>query len=349
MRKVISSILLLILLTGCLNGGNVDKKVLRVYMPSEFIDESVIYEFEDMFGVKVITEEFESNEQMYTKLMAGNNYDILIPSDYMIDRLIHEDYLQEIDKELIPNLEYVQTDLLNPSYDVSNDFSVPYFFGSVGIVYDKTKVSLNELQNEGWEILKNEKYYNDIYFYDSERDAFMIALKALGYSMNTSDLNEVDEAYEWLSEMAMTMSPVYVLDTVIESMLDANKSMAVMYSGDAAFVMSENEDIGFFMPNEGTNIWVDAMVIPKNAKEVELANEWMNFMLDFDIAMMNSEEVGYSSPVSDVYSELSGEDGLFYGNAAYTPRLDGVNDETFSHNEELRKAISNLWIKVKAK
>lgn len=349
MRKIISLAIVFMLLTGCLNGGNVDKKVLRVYMPSEYIDESVIYEFEDMFGVKLITEEFESNEQMYTKLMAGNNYDILIPSDYMIDRLIHEDYLQQIDSELIPNLEYVQKDLLNPTYDRNNEYSVPYFFGSVGIVYDKTKVSLSELESEGWNILKNEKYYNDVYFYDSERDAFMIALKALGYSMNTSNLNEVDEAYSWLSEMAMTMSPVYVLDTVIESMLDTNKSMAVMYSGDAAFVMSENADVGFYMPTEGTNIWVDAMVIPNNAKEVDLANEWMNFMLDYDIAMMNSEEVGYSSPVSDVYVELSGEDGMFYENTAYTPRLDGENDETFAHNEELRKAISNLWIKVKAK
>lgn len=349
MRKILSLFIILILLTGCLNGGQTDKKVLRVFMPSEYIDENTIYEFEDAFNVRVITEEFESNEQMYTKLMAGNSYDILIPSDYMIDRLIEEDYLQKIDSSMIQNLEYVKSDLRNSDYDPNNEYSVPYFFGSVGIVYDKMRVSESQLEDEGWSIFKNKDYVNDIYFYDSERDAFMIALKALGFSMNTDNLDEIDQAYNWLSDFSETMDPVFVLDTVIESMLDANKAMAVMYSGDAAYIMSENEDLGFFMPNEGTNIWVDAMVIPKDAREIELAHEWMNFMLDYDIAMMNSEEVGYSSPVSDVYDELAGEDGLFYENVAYKPRLDGENDETFSHNEALRQAISNLWIKVKAK
>ena len=195
----------------------------------------------------------------------------------------------------------------------------------------------------------NPKYRNDIYFYDSERDAFMVALKALGYSMNTSDKEELTEAYEWLSNLASTMSPVYVLDSVIEAMLDANKSMAMMYSGDAAFIMSENEDMDYFEPLDGTNIWVDAMVIPKDAKEIELAHEWINFMLDYDIAYSNSEIVGYTSPVLDVFSELSGEDGIFYQNKAYVPRLNYAEDETFIHNEELRKTISDLWIKVKAK
>ncbi|NLC33957.1 MAG: ABC transporter substrate-binding protein [Erysipelothrix sp.] len=349
MKKLSSILITLLLLVGCVNGGNQEKQVLRIFMPSEYIAEDTIYEFEDMFNVKVVTEEFESNEQMYTKLMAGNNYDILIPSDYMIDRLIQEDMLLKLDKSLLPNLEYINEDLRNPAYDKHDEYTVPYFYGSVGILYDTNNVSLNELENEGWEILRNQKFYNDVYFYDSERDAFMIALKALGYSMNTSNLDEINEAYEWLSSFSSTMSPVFVLDAVIESMLDANKSMAIMYSGDAAFVMSENEDLSFFMPNEGTNIWVDAMVISKEAKEVDLALEWMNFMLDYDIAYLNSEEIGYSSPVIDVYKDLSNEDGLFYGNDAYTPDLDRENDETFSHNEELRQAISDLWIRVKVK
>ncbi len=349
MSKIISLLLTALLLVGCLGSGGSDKKVLRVYMPSEYIDESVIYDFEDMFNVKVIMENFESNEQMYTKLLSGNSYDILIPSDYMIDRLISEDYLQSIDTSQIANMEYIQPELLNPSYDPNNEYSVPYFYGSVGILYDTNNVSEDELEKEGWNILMNPKYRNDIYFYDSERDAFMVALKALGYSMNTSDKEELTEAYEWLSNLASTMSPVYVLDSVIEAMLDANKSMAMMYSGDAAFIMSENEDMDYFEPLDGTNIWVDAMVIPKDAKEIELAHEWINFMLDYDIAYSNSEIVGYTSPVLDVFSELSGEDGIFYQNKAYVPRLNYAEDETFIHNEELRKTISDLWIKVKAK
>lgn len=349
MRKILSVLIASLLFVGCMGSGASDKKTLRVYMPSEYIDEATIYEFEDMFNVKVIMENFESNEQMYTKMLSGNVYDVLIPSDYMIDRLISEGELQPIDSSKIANLEYVQEALLDPSYDPNNEYSIPYFYGSVGILYDTNNVTEAQLDREGWNIFRNQDYKNDVYFYDSERDAFMIALKALGYSMNTNNMDEVNEAYEWLSAMTQEMSPVFVMDAVIESMLDANKSMAIMYSGDAAFIMSENEDMRFYMPKEGTNIWVDAMVIPKDAKEVDLAHEWINFMLDYDIANMNSEMVGYTSPVSDVFEELSSEDGAFYENEAYSPRLDGDQDETFTHNEELRKAISDLWIKVKAK
>ncbi len=349
MRKLISVLIASLFLVGCLNGSRGERKTLRVFMPSEYLDEEVIDIFEDIYNVRVIMEEFESNEQMYTKLLSGNLYDILIPSDYMIDRLIDEDKLQKIDLEYITNLEYVKTELLYQDYDPTNEYSIPYFYGSVGILYDNTEVTLSELEKEGWNILRNPKYKGDVYFYDSERDAFMIALKALGYSMNTDNLNEVEQAYEWLSDMAIEMNVVYVMDTVIESMLDANKKLAVMYSGDAAYVMSENEDLSFFMPKEGTNIWTDAMVISKDAMEVELAHEFINYMLDYDTAYANSEMVGYSSPVIDVFNELSEEDGLFYGNIAYNPRLDYEFDETFVNNEKLRIAISELWIKVKAK
>lgn len=349
MRKIITALLIVFLLTGCLNNPQSERKVLRVYSPSVYIDETIITDFEDIYNVRVIYEEFESNEQMYTKLLSGNNYDVLVPSDYMIDRLIQENLLQKIDIDYITNFEYIKEELLNQEYDSNNEYSIPYFYGSVGILYDKNQLSLNELEEKGWNIFLEPQYKNNFYFYDSERDAFMVALKALGYSMNTSDLDQVNKAYEWLNKMADTMSPVYVLDTVIESMLDGNKAMAVMYSGDAAFIMSENEDMEFFMPKEGTNIWTDAMVISKDAESVEMAHEWINFLLDYDIAYSNSIEVGYSSPVRDVFDEISGIGGDYYGISAYSPRLDYEYDESFIHNELLRRAISELWIKVKAK
>ncbi len=349
MKKLISVLIVLLLLTGCLNNQRSERSVLRVYSPSVYIDESIISEFEDIFNVRVIFEEFESNEQMYTKLLSGNTYDVLVPSDYMIDRLIQEEQIQPIDFELITNFDYIKEELVSQDYDIENAYSVPYFFGSVGILYNKNEVALNDLETQGWNIFLNEKYKNNFYFYDSERDAFMIALKALGYSMNTSNMDEVDKAYDWLVEMANKMSPVYVLDTVIEAMLDGNKAMAVMYSGDATYIMSENEDMEFFMPNEGTNIWTDAMVISKDAQNVEMAHEWINFLLDYDMAYANSVEVGYSSPVKDVYDDISSEDGEYYGISAYRPRLGYERDEEFTHNEPLRIAISDLWIKVKAK
>ena len=167
--------------------------------------------------------------------------------------------------------------------------------------------------------------------------------------MNTDNLDEIEEAYEWLSLMAKEMSVVYTTDTVMEVMLDLNRQLAVMYSGDAAYVLSENDDVGFFMPKEGTNIWTDALVISNDVIEEELALEFINFTLDYDIAYLNSETVGYSTPVLDVYNDLVGEDGLFSDNIAYKPRLDYINDETFVDIEVLRKAISEYWIMVKAK
>ena len=349
MKKIIILMLTSLLLTGCLYNPQKNQNVLKVYMPSVYIDENIIMEFEDIYNIRVILEEFESNEQMYTKLMAKNQYDILVPSDYMIDRLIQEDLLEKVNLDLIDNFEYIKDELKDQPYDKDNQYSVPYFFGSVGILYDKNQVKKSDLKKEGWDIFLNPKYNNNFYFYDSQRDAFMIALKALGYSMNTSNLDEIDAAYQWLKKMAKINDPVYVLDTVIESMLDGNKAMAVMYSGEASFVMSENEDMEFFMPKEGSNIWTDAMVISKDAENLEAAHNWINFLLDYDIAYANSLEVGYSSPVVDVFEDITSKDGEYYNISAYDPRLNYKNDEQFTYNPILQEKISDLWIKVKTK
>ena len=322
--------------------------VLKLYLPGEYLGENVISDFEKQFGVRVIVENFDSNEMMYTKLMAGDRYDVVIPSDYMIERLMKEDYLQKIDKSLIPNMENMDEAVLGMSYDPDNTFSIPYFWGSVGLVYNHENVDPETVEREGWEILRDTDYAGHIYIYDSERDSFMMAFKALGYSMNTEDPDEINAAYEWLLQMNNTMSPVYVTDEVIDSMMNGYKDIAVVYSGDATVILDENEDMSFYMPSQGTNIWCDAMVIPANAENPKLAHEFINYMLTYEAAFDNTETVGYTSPNAEVFEEMTTSEDLYAENAAYLPRSGYDKDEMFHDNQILMRELSRLWIKVKA-
>lgn len=326
------------------NGSN----VLKLYLPGEYLGENVISDFEKQYGVRVIVENFDSNEMMYTKLMAGDRYDVIIPSDYMIERLMNEDFLQPLDKSMIPNMENMSDAVLGMSYDPDNTYSIPYFWGSVGLVYNHENVDPAVIESEGWEVLRNTDYAGHIYIYDSERDSFMMAFKALGYSMNTEDPNEINDAYEWLLQMNNTMSPVYVTDEVIDGMMNGYKDIAVVYSGDAAVVLDENEDMSFYMPSQGTNIWCDAMVIPQNAENPKLAHEFINYMLTYEAAFDNTETVGYTSPNAEVFEEMTSSEDLYADNAAYLPRSGYDKDEMFHDNQTLMRELSKLWIKVKA-
>ena len=318
--------------------------VLKLYLPGEYLGENVISDFEKQYGVRVIVENFDSNEMMYTKLMAGDRYDVIIPSDYMIERLMNEDFLQPLDKSMIPNMENMSDAVLGMSYDPDNTYSIPYFWGSVGLVYNHENVDPAVIESEGWEVLRNTDYAGHIYIYDSERDSFMMAFKALGYSMNTEDPNEINDAYEWLLQMNNTMSPVYVTD----DMMNGYKDIAVVYSGDAAVVLDENEDMSFYMPSQGTNIWCDAMVIPQNAENPKLAHEFINYMLTYEAAFDNTETVGYTSPNAEVFEEMTSSEDLYADNAAYLPRSGYDKDEMFHDNQVLMRELSKLWIKVKA-
>ena len=322
--------------------------VLKLYLPGEYLGENVISDFEKQYGVRVIVENFDSNEMMYTKLMAGDRYDVIIPSDYMIERLMNEDFLQPLDKSMIPNMENMSDAVLGMSYDPDNTYSIPYFWGSVGLVYNHENVDPAVIESEGWEVLRNTDYAGHIYIYDSERDSFMMAFKALGYSMNTEDPNEINDAYEWLLQMNNTMSPVYVTDEVIDGMMNGYKDLAVVYSGDATVILDENEDMSFYMPEQGTNIWCDAMVIPANAENPLLAHEFINYMLTYEAAFDNTETVGYTSPNAEVFEEMTSSEDLYAENAAYLPRSGYEKDEMFHDNQTLMRELSKLWIKVKA-
>ena len=347
MKKLLSILLCLLLLSGCLS-SNYDNGELNIFMPGEYISDEVVEQFEYEYGVKVKITLFDSNEAMYTKLLANtSSYDIIIPSDYMIERLINEGYLQKLDKSKLTCLDYLYDGVKNMDYDPNNDYSIPYFWGNGGIVYDSTIVDQKDVESQGWAVLKNTKYKGQIYMYDSIRDIFMVALKDLGYSMNTNDEEEINAAYDWLCEIATTMEPAYATDECIDGLAYGEKAMGFMYSGDAAYILSENENMKFYAPKEGTNYFVDAMVLQKGAKNVENAYKFINYITDYDAAFENSLYVGYASVNKEVLNDLTLPDGDFDGNEAYIPRDKNGNDEVFHNNEKQLTTISELWVKVK--
>lgn len=321
-------------------------QTLHLYLPGEYISDEMLAGFEEQTGAEVIVDNFDSNEQMYIKVANGEAFDVLIPSDYMIQRLIQEDLLMRLDPAKVDeSLVQLDDKVLNLAYDPGNQYSVPYFWGTVGIVYDKEKVPLEDLEREGWAIFKDPKYKGDIYMYDSERDQFMTALKNLGYSMNTDDEAQLEQAYTWLAEVGTTMDPEIVTDEIIDHMANARKALGLIYSGDATYVIQENDQMGYFLPNEGTNLWTDAMCIPKNAPNPELAYAFINYAAGYEAQMLNSAYVGYTATNLEAEEEMAATE--FEGIDSYIPRTGYPNDEVFEYNAKARKIIADLWSRVK--
>ena len=347
-ERIVAVVVMVALCTGLIYFGRAatGQHVLKVYNAGEYMDLSLLSQFEEEYNCSIIYETFESNEMMYTKLSSGETYDILIPSDYMIERLIKEDYLEPLDWDQIPNAKNLMPDVMNKDYDPGNRYSCPYFWGTVGILYDTTVVDEEDLE-DGWELLRNQKYKGNLYMYDSERDSFMIAMKALGYSMNSTDVDEIQAAYEWLIDQRNNMDPIYAGDDVIDNMISGNKAIAIVYSGDGAYIIDENEDLDFLTPQQGTNIWYDAMVMTRDCTETELAHKFINFMISEEAAIANTMEVGYTSTVQTAFDEMV--NGDYEGIAAYIPETDNPKNEIFGYQDPKIKAVySELWTKVKA-
>lgn len=355
-RRVLPGVLVaaaLVVVIGIVKFGGEEKErpfegqTLYIYNWGEYTGENILRDFEEETGATVVQESFDSNEQMYIKVANQEPYDVLVPSDYMVQRLIDEDLLQKLDKSKLTCMDKLADAVKGLPYDPQNEYSVPYFWGTVGIVYDKTKVEIRDLEAEGFGIFLDEKYKGDVYLYDSERDAFMMALKDLGYSMNTTSEKEIQEAYDWLVQCVETMDAEIVTDEIIDNMAQGRKALGLIYSGDATYVMEENENMGYYMPDSGTNLWSDAMVIPKNAKNPELAHAFINYASDYDGAYDNSSYVGYTSANQEVMDDIYGEGGDYEGIEAYIPRVDNPNDEVFVYNEDTKKIMGDLWSRVK--
>lgn len=345
---VLSVILAIAIAGGCVYGfvKEQNRQVLRVFNSGEYMDTNLLTKFEKEYDCEVVYETYDSNESMYTKLLSGAEYDILVPSDYMVERLIKEEKIQPVNWDLITNKDNVISNLFENEYDPENKYTVPYYWGTVGILYDKTVVDEKDLK-EGWNILRNQKYSGQIYMYDSERDSFMVALKALGYSMNTRNKDELKQAYNWLIEQNNTMKPVYVGDDVMDNMISGNKAMAVVYSGDGSYVINENDNMGFFVPDQGSNVWTDGMVITKKCKNTKLAHQFIDYFLSYDVAEQNTDYIGYDSAVKSVYEYFKND--AYAGNPGCGPDTSNPKNEVFKDQpQDIKAYSSSLWTKVKS-
>ena len=284
--------------------GTADKGVVNVYNWGVYIDESVLDDFTAETGIKVVYDTFESNEAMYGVLKnEGASYDVVIPSDYMISRMIEEDMLEPLNFDNIPNFEDVDPALKNPDYDPENLYSVPYMWGLLGIIYNTSMV---EETPTSWDIMFDENYSGQILMFNNSRDAIGIALKQLGYSYNTTDENQIKEAVDLLIQQKPLVQS-YVMDDIFEKMQSGSAAIGAYYYGDFLTMQEVNPDLAFCLPEEGTNLYVDAMCIPKNAENKENAEAFINYMCSTQAGLKNCEEIWYSTPLLSVREELDPE------------------------------------------
>lgn len=297
------------IMTGCGAGGE-DKPTLNVYNWGEYISDGTddtldtIKEFEEKFNVNVQYDMFSTNEEMYTKLKSGSvSYDVIIPSDYMISRMIKEDMLEKLDMSNIPNNQYIMEKFKATDYDPTGEYSVPYTWGTVGLIYNSTMV---EETPDSWNALWDERYKDNILMFLNSRDAFGIAEKLLGYSQNTTDEGEIRASADLLKQQKDVLQ-TYVMDEIFDKMEIGEAAVAPYYAGDAVTMIAENPDLGFVIPKEGSNVFIDAMCIPKGSPNKELAEKFINFMCDTEIGVANIEKICYSTPLTNVYDALPDE------------------------------------------
>jgi len=347
MKKILKAVLVLTLaismvlsLTGC---GGEQKPQLKVYNWGDYIDPSIIEEFEEKYNIDVIYDEFATNEEMYAKIKAGaSDYDILIPSDYTIKRMIDEDMLHKLDFNNIPNYKYIAERFKNLAFDPNNEYSVPYMWGTVGILYNKTMV---KEPVDSWKILWDEKYSKQILMLDSLRDSIGITLKMLGYSLNTKNDSELEKAKEALIKQKPLVL-AYVGDEVKDKMIGGEAALAVVWSGDAMYMKRENPDLDYVVPKEGSNMWFDSIVIPKTSQHKKEAELFINFLCEPEIAYRNADYIGYSTPHTEALKMLP--EDVREDKTAYPSDEELVNCEVFEDLADSLVKYDKIWTEVKA-
>ncbi len=352
MKKIMSLICIsamsLLVFAGCGKESSVNGEVI-VYNWGEYMDPEVIDMFEEETGIKVVYDEFETNEIMYPKIEAGaSEYDVICPSDYMIQKMIQNDLLQEINFDNIPNAKAnISEQYFDQSkeFDPNNKYSIPYCWGTVGILYNKTMV--NE-PIDSWSVLWDEQYKDNILMQDSVRDAFMVALKSQGYSMNSTNPTELQAAKDALIEQKPLVQ-AYVIDQVRDKMIGNEAAIGVIYSGEAIFTQRENTDLEYVIPKEGTNVWIDSWVITKNSKNVENAEKFIDFMCRPEIALKNFEYITYSTP-NEGARALIEDEAIKNSTIAFPDLSQYSNLETFQYlGEDGDQSYNDLWKEVKSK
>ena len=330
------------ILVGC-GGEKKAQRELKVYNWGDYIDPVVLADFEKETGIHVVYDTFATNEDMYVKVKSGgSDYDVVIPSDYMIKRMINEGLLEKIDFSNVPNYKNVDAKFKNLAFDSQNEYSVPYMWGTVGIVYNKKMVTDPV---DSWNILWNKKYEKQILMLDSPRDSIGITLKLLGHSLNTSDPEQLEQAKNKLIEQKPLVL-AYVVDEVKDKMIAGEAAMAVVWSGDAMFIKDKNPDIEYAIPKEGTNLWFDSIVIPKGAKHKTEAEEFINYLARPEVSQKNAEYIGYATPLPEAKAKL--EESVQTDLAAYPADDILKNTEVFDDLAKNIAAYDRVWTEIKA-
>ena len=350
-RRVIPAVICAVFVFGgfyyARENNMMNSEKVVVYNWGEYLDPEVLTLFEQETGIDVVYEEFETNEILYPKISSGAiAYDVICPSDYMIQRMIENDLLAEINFDNIPNVKNIGKDYMEQSrqFDPENKYSVPYCWGTVGILYNKTMV---DEPITSWSVLWDEKYKDNILMQDSVRDAFGVTLKYLGYSLNSTDLDELTEARDLLIKQKPLVQ-AYVIDQVRDKMIGNEAAIGVIYSGEAIYTQMENPDLEYVIPEEGSNIWIDSWVIPKNADNKENAEKFINFLCRPEIALMNFEYITYSTPNSEA-RKLIEDEAIRNSEIAFPDLSKYDNLETFQYlGTEADQTYGELWNQVKS-
>ena len=337
-------LILTLVLSAC---GNPENEI-RVFNWGNYLDESLLAEFTAQTGINVIYTTFASNEEMYTRFIAGGGgFDLLFPSDYMIERMIREELLLPINFDNIPNMRYIDERFMHLEFDPDNRYSVPYKWGTLGILYNTAMVEAiaGDMVVDSWGILWDERFAGNIFMYDSMRDAFVAPLKILGYSINTTNLDEVTAARDLLIEQR-SLVRAFLGDHVKHSMIGNEAALAMVFSGDAMFTMELNSDLNYVVPREGSNIWFDAMVIPQGARNQAGAEAFINFLNDPEVALRNTLYTGYSTTNWAAFDLLP---EAVRNNPVYWPPEDVIlKSEVFVHLHEYTAAWERAWTEVLA-
>ena len=322
------------------------EETLVVYNWYDYIDEAVLDQFEAETGIKVKYVCFTTNEEMYVKLTAGaSNYDVLFPSDYVIERMLKEDMLAELDYSLLPNAAGLLDWLKDTDYDPENKHSVPYMWGTVGILYNTEYVDGDVTS---WQSLFDPQYQDDVFMLDSIRDGIGTALKALGYSLNTRDEEALEAAKQLLIQQKKDgIVQGYMVDEVKDKMIGGEAALALMWSGDAMYSIMENDSLKYVIPEEGSNVWVDAMCIPKNSQHIEAAHKFIDFMCRPDIAYQNFEYIYYCTPIAEVFNDMMDEEEKSY--SGLNPSDEEIARCEFFHDiTEYMDIYDKIWMDIRA-
>lgn len=342
--RLLSALSIVIVLTvslfsGCSKASDPNTKVLNLYNWGDYIDPSLIDKFEKETGIKVNYSTYDTNEIMYAKIKDGSsNYDLVIPSDYMIEKMIKENLVEKIDFNNIPNYKYIGKDFKHLSYDPKDEYSVPYMWGTIGIVYN-TKMVKKPV--DSWDILWDKEYKDQIIMFNSVRDAMAIALKKLGYSMNSENPEQIKQAADALIE-EKPLVQAYMVDEVKDAMVSGEAAVAPVWSGDASIITSENPDIKYVIPKEGSNEWFDALVIPKGAKHKKEAEMFINFLCDPENALQNVEYIGYQTPNTKTFEMLPEDMKEEYPTKEELSKCQVFTDL----NKETLKLYNDEWIRI---